>query len=196
MTRLLAAAALALALMGSPVVAAPVHPNVITCGRLGCSDHHVKVARRGSYRVRAYRRLDSDPMGFAPYVESVAASSSALVTAARRSIGETAAQMGVRRTLWCMAALNKWLHEAGLRTSGSDEARSSLTLGRHVGRPVVGAIAFMYRRGGGHAGVVSGIDPHGNPIIISGNHLHRVREAVYPKSRISTYVLPSRAGSG
>jgi hypothetical protein len=37
---------------------------------------------------------------------------------------------------------------------------------------------------------VSGIDPNGNPIIISGNHGHRVDEAVYPRSRIFAYVKP------
>jgi uncharacterized protein (TIGR02594 family) len=54
----------------------------------------------------------------------------------------------------------------------------------------VGAIAVMSRRGGGHVGIVSGIDASGNPIIISGNHGHRVREAVYPRSRIYAFVVP------
>jgi hypothetical protein len=49
----------------------------------------------------------------------------------------------------------------------------------------------MGRRGGGHVGVVSGIDPNGNPIVISGNHNHTVAEAVYPRRRIITYVVPN-----
>jgi hypothetical protein len=49
----------------------------------------------------------------------------------------------------------------------------------------VGAIAVMGRRGGGHVGVVSGVDPNSNPIVVSGNH-----ESVYPAGRISAYVLP------
>ena len=51
----------------------------------------------------------------------------------------------------------------------------------------------MLTRGknGGHVGVVSGIDPHGNPVIISGNHGHRVGEGVYPRSRVIAYVMPS-----
>jgi hypothetical protein len=49
----------------------------------------------------------------------------------------------------------------------------------------------MGRRGGGHVGVVSGIDPAGNPIIISGNHNHEVAESVYPRGRIYAYVMPS-----
>src|SRR4029079_14251939 len=58
------------------------------------------------------------------------------------------------------------------------------------GRPHVGAIAVMGRRGGGHVGVVSGVDPNGNPIVVSGNHNRTVAESVYPAGRISAYVLP------
>lgn len=51
----------------------------------------------------------------------------------------------------------------------------------------------MLSRGklGGHVGVVSGIDKSGNPIIISGNHGHRVGEAAYPRGRVIAYVMPS-----
>ena len=54
--------------------------------------------------------------------------------------------------------------------------------------PQVGAIAVMGRHGGGHVGVVSGIDANGNPIIVSGNHNHTVAESVYPRA------LPPSAG--
>jgi len=46
-------------------------------------------------------------------------------------------------------------------------------------------------KNGGHVGVVSGVDPHGNPIIISGNHGRKVGEAIYPRSRVIAYVMPS-----
>jgi uncharacterized protein (TIGR02594 family) len=52
----------------------------------------------------------------------------------------------------------------------------------------VGAIAVMSRRGGGHVGVVSGIDSSGNPIVISGNSSGRVRERAYPARRMVTFV--------
>ena len=48
----------------------------------------------------------------------------------------------------------------------------------------------MRRHGGGHVGVVSGIDDKGNPIIISGNHNNTVAESAYPRSRIIAYVMP------
>ncbi len=70
-------------------------------------------------------------------------------------------------------------------------ASSFAHYGHRISGPQVGAIAVMGRRGGGHVGVVSGIDPHGNPIIVSGNHGHRVAESVYPRRRIYAYVLPN-----
>lgn len=56
--------------------------------------------------------------------------------------------------------------------------------------PQVGAIAVIGRRGGGHVGVVSGIDSNGNPIVVSGNHNRTVAESVYPRSRVVAYVVP------
>ena len=142
--------------------------------------------------ARASERRAHAPRG---HTEAAAAPSrtifsGSLVSEASRWIGSTAAEMGVRRNLWCMAAMNKWLDDIGVRGSGSDMASSVLGLGKHVRDPVVGAIAFMYRRGGsGHVGVVSGVDANGNPIIISGNHNNRVTEATYPRSRIATYIV-------
>jgi hypothetical protein len=43
---------------------------------------------------------------------------------------------------------------------------------------------------GGHVGVISGIDPKGNVILVSGNHNNTVAEAVYPRRRILAYVMP------
>jgi hypothetical protein len=45
------------------------------------------------------------------------------------------------------------------------------------------------RRGGGDVGAVRGFDSAGNPIIIWGNHGHRVAP-VYGRSRIYAYVMP------
>jgi uncharacterized protein (TIGR02594 family) len=118
-------------------------------------------------------------------------SSSAVVNEARRWIGASAPQLGVRRTLWCAAAMNKWLRNIGYRGTGSDMARSFANYGQHVSGPQIGAIAVMSRgKRGGHVGIVSGIAANGNPVIISGNHGRRVAESVYPRSRIYAYVMP------
>lgn len=68
---------------------------------------------------------------------------------------------------------------------GGNLAKAYASYGTRVSGPQVGAIAVMGRRGGGHVGVVSGVDPNSNPIVVSGNH-----EFVYPAGRISAYVLP------
>jgi uncharacterized protein (TIGR02594 family) len=114
--------------------------------------------------------------------------SSNVVAEARRYIGGNPTGRG---SLWCARFMNMVLQHAGLHGTGSDMARSFASYGQRVSGPQVGAIAVMGRRGGGHVGVVSGIDASGNPIVVSGNHGHRVAESVYPRSRIYAYVMPT-----
>jgi uncharacterized protein (TIGR02594 family) len=113
---------------------------------------------------------------------------SALVAEARRYIGTNPTG---RRSLWCGAFMDKVLRETGHR-GGGNLAKGYLHYGHRIAGPRIGAIAVMGRRGGGHVGVVSGIDPNGNPIIVSGNHNHTVAESVYPRRRIIAYVEPNR----
>jgi uncharacterized protein (TIGR02594 family) len=123
---------------------------------------------------------------------SAAAGSAAspnVVAEARRYIGS--GNPTGRNRLWCARFMNMVLQRSGYRGTGSDMARSFASYGRRVSGPQIGAIAVMSRRGGGHVGVVSGIDARGNPILVSGNYGNRVREATYPRSRIYAYVLPA-----
>lgn len=88
--------------------------------------------------------------------------------------------------------MNFVLRHTGHQGTGSDMARSFAHYGRRISGPRIGAIAVMGRgRRGGHVGVVSGFDWRGNPILISGNHDHRVAESVYPRGRIYAYVMPT-----
>jgi uncharacterized protein (TIGR02594 family) len=107
-----------------------------------------------------------------------------LVSSARAYIG-VGAIFG-RSNLWCARFMNYVLRRAGLRGTGSDLAKSFLKF-PHTS-PHIGAIAVLGRRHGGHVGIVTGFDREGNPIIVSGNHGHRVAEARYPKSRVLAYV--------
>jgi uncharacterized protein (TIGR02594 family) len=50
---------------------------------------------------------------------------------------------------------------------GGNLAKAYASYGTRVSGPQVGAIAVMGRRGGGHVGVVSGVDPNSNPIVVS-----------------------------
>jgi uncharacterized protein (TIGR02594 family) len=121
--------------------------------------------------------------------QSFAGGGTSLVAEARRYIGGNPTGLG---RLWCARFMNMVLERSGHRGSGSDMARSFASYGQRISGPQVGAIAVMSRgRRGGHVGVVSGIDPNGNPIVVSGNHGRRVAESVYPRGRIYAYVLPS-----
>ena len=133
-------------------------------------------------RYIADRRSSSGGSGGSP-----GGSGGGVVAEARRWLGTNPTN---RRSLWCGAFMNFVLERTGHHGTGSDLARSFASAGSRVSGPQVGAIAVMARRGGGHVGVVSGVDGNGNPIIISGNHGRRVAESVYPRGRVYAYVMP------
>jgi uncharacterized protein (TIGR02594 family) len=112
---------------------------------------------------------------------------SAKVAEARRWIGTNPTG---RARLWCARFMNFVLNRLGLKGTGSDLAMSFQHYGHSISGPQVGAIAVLAHRGGGHVGVVSGVDANGNPVIISGNHGRRVGEGVYSRSRVVAYVMP------
>lgn len=154
------------------------------------SRHHVKTyhghrmrhhVRRGRYAADA-AQAESQSQGFGGF------GGSDVVAEARRYIGGNPTG---RSRLWCARFMNFVLQRAGHKGTGSDMARSFASYGQRVSGPQVGAIAVMSRRGGGHVGVVSGIDAKGNPIVISGNHGRRVAESTYSRGRIYAYVVPA-----
>lgn len=110
-----------------------------------------------------------------------------LVSEARKYLGGNPTGRG---SLWCGAFMDMVLKHTGHR-GGGNLARAYAGYGTRVSGPQVGAIAVMTRGGGGHVGVVSGIDASGNPIVISGNHNNVVAESVYPRGRIIAYVMPN-----
>jgi len=110
------------------------------------------------------------------------ATSDSLVSEARRYLGTNPTGRGRQ---WCGAFMDMVLKHTG-HAGGGNLARAYARYGTRVSGPQVGAIAVMNH----HVGVVSGIDPNGNPIIVSGNHNRTVAESVYPRGRIAAYVLP------
>lgn len=115
-------------------------------------------------------------------------SSSSLVMEARQFLGTKPTGMG---SLWCARFMNLVLAKTGHSGTGSAMASSFAGYGHRVSGPEVGAIAVMGRRGGGHVGIITGIDASGNPIMISGNNNNRVREAPISRGRIYAYVMPN-----
>jgi uncharacterized protein (TIGR02594 family) len=119
---------------------------------------------------------------------AMSGSSSSLVMEARRYLGGNPTS---RRSLWCARFANMVLEHTGHRGTGSDMASSFAHYGQRISGPQVGAIAVMGRRGGGHVGIITGVDAQGNPIMISGNNGNRVREAPVSRGRIYAYVMPN-----
>jgi uncharacterized protein (TIGR02594 family) len=163
-------------------------PSPSRCGR-GGAGHGERRGRRAQHspasgtrnlaqaRAAAQSHANSAYGGF---------TNNSLVAEARKYIGTNPTG---RRSLWCGAFMDMVLKRTGHK-GGGNLAFGYSHYGRRISGPQVGAIAVMGRHGGGHVGVVSGVDANGNPIIVSGNHNHTVAESVYPRSRISAYVLP------
>jgi len=111
---------------------------------------------------------------------------SALIAEARKYLGGNPTG---RASAWCGAFLDMVLRRTGHR-GGGNLARGYINYGKRLPGPEVGAIVVFSRVGGGHVGIVTGIDANGNPIVISGNHNKRVAVATYPAKRVLAYVSP------
>jgi uncharacterized protein (TIGR02594 family) len=147
------------------------------------------VTDSGTALMRLQQRFADTNASIGPQNSTSASlGSSNVVAEARRYLGGNPTG---RSRLWCARFMNMVLERSGHKGTGSDMARSFASYGHRVSGPQIGAIAVMARRGGGHVGVVSGIDANGNPILVSGNNGHRVREAAYPRGRIYAYVMPT-----
>ncbi|MGY3487058.1 uncharacterized protein (TIGR02594 family) [Bradyrhizobium sp. USDA 4011] len=203
----LALCSLTLAVISAaPASARPHHSRHAHSAHAG---HHARHSAHHRYRhtarlSRAERRAQMQASGFGeanaavmPGAEAasntdVSASggfgSSGIVDTARRYLGGNPTG---RSSLWCARFMNMVLQQTGHRGTGSDMASSFAKYGTRVSGPQVGAIAVMGRRGGGHVGIITGVDAKGNPIMISGNSSHRVREAPVSRGRIYAYVMPT-----
>jgi uncharacterized protein (TIGR02594 family) len=148
---------------------------------------------RGVAQLRAHGFYDSQASVMSGAASggtamSGGAGSSDLISEARRYLGGNPTS---RASLWCARFMNMVLERTGHHGTGSDMASSFASYGQRLSGPQVGAIAVMGRRGGGHVGIITGIDAQGNPIMISGNNGNRVREAPVSRGRIYAYVTPN-----
>lgn len=147
---------------------------------------HVRAGHHRGHAARHYRS-ESHALGYS-------ASGNSLVSEARSYIGTN--PTGWSR-VWCGHFVDMILRRTGHK-GGGNLAKAYAHYGQRVSGPRVGAIAVMARHGGGgHVGVVSGVDGRGNPIVVSGNtwgqgsKRRRVMESVVPQSRVYAYVMPT-----
>lgn len=150
--------------------------------------HHVQPA--GADRADTPSRFNFSFFTARPGNWGIGGFADSVVSEARSQLGNGAVYG--RSTLWCARFVNYVLVHTGHASTHSDAAASFADYGKPVDGPKVGAIAVMHRRGGGHVGIVTGVTKDGDPVIISGNHNHKVREAVYPRRRIYAFRVPSK----
>jgi uncharacterized protein (TIGR02594 family) len=150
----------------------------------GKAEQRATVSTRRTARTSRSKARRAEPVAVQSSFSGFGSSN--LVSEARKYLGTNPTG---RRSLWCGAFMDMVLKRTG-HQGGGNLARAYASYGTRVSGPQVGAIAVIRRKGGGHVGVISGIDPNGNPIIVSGNHNNTVAESVYPRSRIIAYVVP------
>lgn len=95
-------------------------------------------------------------------------------------------------TPWCGVALAGWLSESGLKyPKDYYRALSWAEYGIACNGPKLGAIAVLQRKGGGHVGIVTGVNESGSHVrLIGGNQGDSVSEAWFDVSRIIAYRRP------
>jgi uncharacterized protein (TIGR02594 family) len=190
----LAACSLVFVASATPASARSHHHGAGRHARVHHHHHYYSRRHHGRHFARARgmavsgEQSRAEMLADASMAPAIGFGASNVVSEARRYIGGNPTGRG---SLWCARFMNMVLQHSGLHGTGSDMASSFAHYGQRVSGPQIGAIAVMGRRGGGHVGVVSGIDASGNPIVVSGNHGHRVAESVYPRGRIYAYVMPT-----
>jgi uncharacterized protein (TIGR02594 family) len=93
---------------------------------------------------------------------------------------------------WCGGAVAHWMAQAGLsRPKAWYRARAWLNWGEHIVLPAVGAVVVFERQGGGHVGLVVGLDQRGRLMVLGGNQGDAVSIAPFDRSRVLGFRWPS-----
>lgn len=93
-------------------------------------------------------------------------------------------------TPWCSAFVNWCMEKAGYEGTDSAWARSWLSWGKPVEKPVPGCVAVFTREGGGHVGFYMG-QTKTSIRLLGGNQSDAVSESPQDKARLLGYRLPA-----
>jgi len=91
---------------------------------------------------------------------------------------------------WCAAFVGGCLEAAGIVSSRFESAKSYLTWGVQLNKPVLGCIAVLTRKGGGHVFFVTGESVDGRLLGVGGNQNNMVSVAAFDKARVVGYRWP------
>lgn len=116
-----------------------------------------------------------------------------VVTKPARVLARAIAYIGTNPTGWardwCGKFMGILLPELAAKIDNPNWARDWAAAGPRTNSPKPGDIVVLARgRQHGHVGLLEKFDRHGNPVIISGNHGHRVGRGTYARSRVLAYV--------
>ena len=93
-------------------------------------------------------------------------------------------------TPWCAAFVGSMLERCGIQSTRFESAKSYLSWGEKLDRPVYGCVVVFSRDGGGHVGFVVGKDIAGNLLVLGGNQGDAVNVKAFPLSRVTGYLWP------
>lgn len=91
---------------------------------------------------------------------------------------------------WCAAFVGGCLEAVGIVSSRYESAKSYLSWGRDLVRPVYGCVVVFERAGGGHVGFVVGEDSTGRLMVLGGNQRDSVCIAPFDRQRVAGYRWP------
>jgi uncharacterized protein (TIGR02594 family) len=95
-------------------------------------------------------------------------------------------------TPWCGTAMAAWMQEAGITPPKHwYRALAWLEFGVPVTYPARGAVVVFDREGGGHVGIVTGVDHIGRLLVLGGNQGDAVNVAAFEPHRVRGYRWPA-----
>jgi uncharacterized protein (TIGR02594 family) len=97
-------------------------------------------------------------------------------------------------TPWCGVAVAAWMQAAGLALPKHwYRARAWLDWGVRLAGPALGCVVVFQRPGGGHVGLVVGIDAQHRLMVLGGNQGDAVNIRPFDQSRVLGYRWPAEA---
>ncbi len=97
-------------------------------------------------------------------------------------------------TPWCGVAVAHWMLRASIVPPKKwYRALAWADWGTRLGRPALGAVVVYRRAGGGHVGIVVGVDAAGNILTLGGNQGDEVNIRAFPRNRVVGYRWPTEA---
>jgi uncharacterized protein (TIGR02594 family) len=94
-------------------------------------------------------------------------------------------------TPWCAAFVGACLERVGVQSTRFEGARSYVSWGEKLDKPVVGCVVVFSRDGGGHVGFVVGQDQSGNLLVLGGNQEDAVNVKSFKRHRVTAYRWPT-----